>query len=71
MPGSSISLTIDSATVPSNQGGTQSETASSLTLVNGAINIPSLTAAILPFSSSVAVGNTSTLLAQTSGRLIG
>ncbi len=68
-PGSSISLTIDSATELDNQAGTQSETAGSLTLVNGAINIPPLTVAILPFASSVAAGNTSMLLAQTSGNV--
>lgn len=68
-PGSSISLTVDSATELTNQGGTLSETASSLTFVNGAINIAPLSVAILPFDSSVAVGNTTTLLAQTSGNV--
>jgi uncharacterized protein YjdB len=68
-PGSSISLMIDSDTVLTNQGGTISETSSSLTFVNGAINIPPLSVAIVPFSSSFAVGNTTTLLAQTSGNV--
>jgi uncharacterized protein YjdB len=68
-PGSSISLNIDSATLLGNQGGTQTETASSLTFANGAINIAPLSVVILPFSSSVTVGNTTTLLAQTSGNV--
>jgi uncharacterized protein YjdB len=69
-PGSSISLTIDPATELTNQGGTLSETASSLTFVHGAINIAPLSVAILPFDSSVAVGNTTTLLAQTSLKVV-
>jgi len=68
-PGSSISLNIDSATELDNQGGTQTETAGSLTLANGAINIPPLSVAIVPLSSSVAVGDTTTLSAQTSGNV--
>ncbi len=65
-PGSSISLTIDPATELVNQGGTLAETSASLTFVHGAINIAPLSVAILPSDSSVAVGNTTTLLAQTS-----
>ena len=65
-PGSSITLTLDSATVLSNQGGTTSETPpGSLTLVNGAINIPQLSLNILPGSRTVTIGDTTTFTVQT------
>jgi len=65
-PGSSITLTLDSATVLSNQGGTTSETPpGSLTLVNGSINIPQLSLNILPGSRTVTIGDTTTFTVQT------
>ncbi len=72
-PGSSISLTLDSSALTqlANEGGSTKETVANgnLSLVSGAINIPPLTVAILPFFNSVAVGNTTTLFAQTSGNV--
>jgi uncharacterized protein YjdB len=67
-PGSSIALTIDpSLTQLFNDAGTTGETPpDSLTLIDGAINIPLPTLTILPSNPSVAAGSTTTLLAQTS-----
>jgi hypothetical protein len=73
-PGSSIALTLDPSptqTQLSNQGGTASETTGNgnLTVVNGAINIPALTLAILPSSRVVAVGDSTTYSVQTSSNV--
>ncbi len=65
-PGSSITLTLDSATELSNQGGTTTEAPpGSLTLVNGAINIPQLSLNILPGNRTVTIGDTTTFTVQT------
>ena len=67
-PGSSISLTLDSSlTQLSNQGGDKSESTSNggLTLTNGAINIPSLTLALVPGSRTVVLNDTTAITAQT------
>jgi Bacterial Ig-like domain (group 2). len=70
-PGSSITLALDSGTVLSNQGGTVSETPpGSLALFNGAINIPQLSLNILPGSSTVTIGDTTTFTAQTDRNVI-
>jgi hypothetical protein len=66
-PGSSIALTLGSGSLLSNQAGTLGEAPpGSLTLVNGAINIPSLTLAILPNSRVIGVGDSTTYTVQTS-----
>jgi uncharacterized protein YjdB len=65
-PGSSITLTLHSTTELDNQGGTTIEAPpGSLTLVNGAINIPQLSLSILPGSRTVNIGDTTTFTAQT------
>jgi len=69
-PGSSITLTLGSGTLLSNQAGTLGEAPpSSLTLVNGAINIPTLTVAILPNSRVIGVGDSTTYTVQTSANV--
>jgi len=69
-PGSSITLSLGSGTVLSNQGGTTGETPpANLTLVNGAINIPNLTLAILPNSRSIEVSESTTYAVQTSSNV--
>jgi len=66
-PGSTITLSLDSSTQISNQGGTTSETSpGSLTLVNGAINIPQLSINILPGSRSVNVNDSTIFTVQAS-----
>jgi hypothetical protein len=70
-PGSSISLTLDpSLTQLTDQGGTaatkESSAGGTLTLVNGAINIPNLSLAMLPSSRVIAVGAFTTYTVQTS-----
>jgi uncharacterized protein YjdB len=73
-PGSSIALSIDpdpSQTLLTDQGGTISESAANggLTLVNGAINLPSLTLEILPSSRVIEVGESTTYSVQTSANV--
>jgi hypothetical protein len=73
-PGSSIALTLDPSptqTQLSNQGGTVGETTGNgnLTVVNGAINIPALTLAIVPSSRVIAVGDSTTYSVQTSSNV--
>ena len=69
-PGSSIALTLGSGTVLANQAGTIGETApSSLTLVNGAINIPNLTLQIIPNSRVIEVNESTTYAVQTSANV--
>jgi hypothetical protein len=68
-PGSSITLTLGSGTVLSNQAGTIGEAPGALTLVNGAINIPALTLAIVPSSRVIAVGDSTTYSVQTSSNV--
>jgi uncharacterized protein YjdB len=66
-PGSTITLTLDSSTEISNQGGTTTEVPpGSLTLVNGAINIPQLSINILPGSRSVNVNDSTIFTVQAS-----
>ena len=66
-PNSSISLTLDSvATELDNQSGTTSERGGSLSLVNGAINIPQLSLNILPANRTITIGDSATLTVQTS-----
>jgi uncharacterized protein YjdB len=73
-PGSSISLTLDPAlTQLTDQAGTgatkESSGTGNLTLVNGAINIPTLTLSILPNSRGIAVGDSTTYTVQTSANV--
>jgi hypothetical protein len=73
-PGSSISLTLDpSLTQLTDQAGTaatkESNGSGSLTLVNGAINIPTLSLAILPNSRVIAVDEFTTYTVQTSANV--
>jgi hypothetical protein len=73
-PGSSISLTLDpSLTQLTDQAGTaatkESNGAGSLTLVNGAINIPTLSLAIFPSSRVIAVDESTTYTVQTSANV--
>jgi hypothetical protein len=73
-PGSSISLTLDPAlTQLTDQAGTgatkESSGTGTLTLANGAINIPSLTLGIVPNSRVIAVGDTATYTVQTSSNV--
>ena len=69
-PGSSITLSLDSGTLLSNQAGTTGEAPpSNLTLVNGAINIPNLTLAILPNSRVIEVSESTTYAVQTSSNV--
>jgi len=72
-PGSSITLTLDpSLTQLVNESGTTGEAPpGSLTLVNGAINIPALTLAILPGSRAVTLGDSAAFTAQTNSNVIG
>jgi hypothetical protein len=66
-PGSTITLTLDSSSELSNQGGTTTELSpGSLTLVNGAINIPQLSINILPGSRSVNVNDSTIFTVQAS-----
>ena len=73
-PGSSISLTLDPAlTQLTDQAGTAATKESSgggnLTLINGAINIPNLTLAIVPNSQTTQVGQSTTYAVQTSANV--
>jgi hypothetical protein len=69
-PGSSITLSLDSGTLLSNQAGTTGEAPpANLTLVNGAINIPNLTLAILPNSRVIEVSESTTYAVQTSSNV--
>jgi hypothetical protein len=73
-PGSSISLTLDPAlTQLTDQAGTgatkESSGTGNLTLVNGAINIPSLTLTIVPNSRVIEVGELTTYAVQTSANV--
>jgi hypothetical protein len=73
-PGSSISLTVDpSLTQLTDQAGTAATKESSgignLTLVNGAINIPTLSLAIFPNSRVIAVDGSTTYTVQTSANV--
>ncbi|MEA2163469.1 MAG: hypothetical protein QOK37_1596 [Thermoanaerobaculia bacterium] len=68
-PGSTITLTLDSSTQLSNQGGTASESGGSLALSNGAINVPQLTLDLLPSNISIFSDSTATLTAQTSANV--
>ncbi|MBV8547209.1 MAG: hypothetical protein JO093_00120 [Acidobacteria bacterium] len=69
-PGSTITLALGSGTVLSNQAGTIGETSpGSLTLVNGAINIPNLTLAIVPNSRVIEVNGSTTYTVQTSSNV--
>ncbi|MGA8807601.1 MAG: hypothetical protein WB973_06955, partial [Thermoanaerobaculia bacterium] len=69
-PGSSIALSLGSATVLANQAGTLGETPSgSLTLVNGAINIPNLTLQIVPNSRVIEVNESTTYAVQTNANV--
>ena len=73
-PGSSISLTLDpSLTQLTDQGGSpatkEPSQTTSLTLVNGAINIPTLSLTMLPSSRVIAVGDSTTYTVQTSANV--
>lgn len=68
-PGSTITLTLDSSTQLSNQGGTASESGGSLALSNGAINIPALTLDLLPSNIAVFSDSSATMTAQTSANV--
>lgn len=73
-PGSAISLTLDpSLTQLTDQAGTgatkESSGAGNLTLVNGAINIPNLTLAIVPNSRVIEVSESTTYAVQTSANV--
>lgn len=73
-PGSSIALTLDSsATELTDQGGTpataESSANSNLVLIDGAINIPSLSLTIEPPSSTVAAGDSTSVLVQASANV--
>jgi len=73
-PGSSISLTLDTAlTQLTDQAGSgatkESSGTGNLSLVNGAINIPSLALAILPNSRVIAVNESTTYTVQTSANV--
>jgi hypothetical protein len=71
-PGSSISLTIDpdsTLTQLSNDAGSVGEFGSSLTLVNGAINIPNLTLSIVPNGRVIEVDESTTYTVQTSANV--
>jgi hypothetical protein len=69
-PGSSITLSLDPGTLLSNQAGTTGEAPpANLTLVNGAINIPNLTLAILPNSRAIEVNESTTYAVQTSSNV--
>lgn len=71
-PGSSISLTLDpsSLTELTDEAGSSGTIESAgngrLTLVNGAINVPQLSLAILPASRTINVGDSSAFAVQTS-----
>jgi hypothetical protein len=72
VPGSSISLVLDvSQTELTNQGGSLIESAGNgnLTLVNGAINIPQLSLALVPNSLTIDVGESTSFLVQASGNV--
>ncbi len=74
-PGSSIALTIDpdpTKTVLTNQGGTISESTSNggLTLVDGAINIPSLSITINPSSRTLRIGDSGSFTVQASSAVV-
>jgi len=70
-PGSTITLTLDPATELSNQGGTTTEAPpGSLTLVNGAANIPLPSLSILPGNRTVTVGDATTFTVQTDRNVI-
>src|SRR5436305_3095113 len=73
-PGSAISLTLDpSLTQLTDQAGTgatkESTGGGNLTLVNGAINIPNLSLAILPNGRVIEVGGLTTYTVQTSANV--
>ncbi|HEV7486110.1 MAG TPA: hypothetical protein VGQ65_10545 [Thermoanaerobaculia bacterium] len=70
-PGSSITLSLGSGTVLANQAGTTGETppGGSLTLVNGAINIPNLTLSIVPNGRVIEVNESTTYTVQTSANV--
>lgn len=65
--GSSITLTLNSSSTElDNQGGTTIESPpGSLTLVNGAINIPQLSLSIFPLNRTVNIADTTTFTVQT------
>jgi hypothetical protein len=69
-PGSSIALNLDpSLTQLSNQAGSTSEVGGNLILVNGAINIPQLSLAIVPPGGTVAVNDAILFTAQASSNV--
>ena len=70
-PGSSITLTLKSATELDNQGGTTVEAfPGSLAFVNGSINIPQPSLSILPGNRTVTVGDTTTFTVQTDRNVV-
>lgn len=61
-PGSTIAVTFDPSTTQlSNQNGTVSETPPSLSLADGTVTIPGLTATLLPADQQVGVGENAVL----------
>jgi hypothetical protein len=70
-PGSTITLTLDpSLTQLVNQGGTVGEASpGSLTLVNGAINIPQLSLTMVPNNQTIEVSESTSFLVQASSNV--